>query len=232
VRRYAAPGALALAVVGALVTGGCSKKEAPAPQPRPLPRPKHTAVVDQPFLMPVEDVFSITGRGTVVTGRVERGILKVGDEVEIVGFRETTKTVVVGVEMFRKVLDEARAGDNVGIVLRGTRRDEVERGQVLAKPGSIRAHTKLQASVHMLTEAEGGRQTPFFNGYRPQFWFRTTDVTGLVTLPQAKQTVKPGDDVIARIDLITPVGCEVGMRFAIREGGKVVGAGVVTESLD
>jgi elongation factor Tu len=182
--------------------------------------------------MPVEDVFTISGRGTVVTGRVERGTVKVGDEVEIVGFRETATKVVAGVEMFRKLLDEATAGDNVGILLRGTTREEVERGQMLAKPGSIGAHRKLEARVHVLAKAEGGRSTPFFNGYRPQFWFRTIDVTGVVTLQPGTTAVKPDDDALLRIDLVTPVACEVGMRFAMREGGKTVGAGLVTKIFD
>jgi len=185
--------------------------------------------IDKPFLMPIEDIFSITGRGTVVTGRVERGVVKVGEEVEIVGFRETRKTVVTGVEMFRKLLDEGQAGDNVGCLLRGVDKEEVERGQVLAKPGSITPHKKCKAEVYVLTKEEGGRHTPFFNGYRPQFYFRTTDVTGVCTLPSGVEMVMPGDNVTMTIDLITPVAMEKELRFAIREGGRTVGAGVVTE---
>jgi elongation factor Tu len=182
--------------------------------------------------MPIEDIFSITGRGTVVTGRVERGIVKVGEEVEIVGFRETRKTVVTGVEMFRKLLDEGQAGDNIGALLRGVDKDEVERGQVLAKPGSITPHKKFKAEVYVLTKEEGGRHTPFFNGYRPQFYFRTTDVTGVVTLPGGVEMVMPGDNIAGTIELITPVAMEKELRFAIREGGRTVGAGVVTEVLE
>jgi elongation factor Tu len=185
--------------------------------------------IDKPFLMPVEDVFTISGRGTVVTGRVERGIVKVGEEVEIVGFRATSKTVATGVEMFRKLLDEGRAGDNIGVLLRGTKREEVERGQVLAKPGSITPHTLFNAEAYVLTKEEGGRHTPFFNGYRPQFYFRTTDVTGVVKLPEGTEMVMPGDNVTTEISLITPIAMEEGLRFAIREGGKTVGAGVVTK---
>jgi len=185
--------------------------------------------VDKPFLMPVEDVFSISGRGTVVTGRVERGIVKVGEEVEIVGFRPTTKTVCTGVEMFRKTLDQGQAGDNVGLLLRGIKRDDVERGQVVAKPGSITPHTKFKAEVYILKKEEGGRHTPFFNGYRPQFYFRTTDVTGVVTLPEGVEMVMPGDNVAMEVHLITPVALEKELRFAIREGGRTVGAGVLTE---
>ena len=184
---------------------------------------------DKPFLMPVEDVFTISGRGTVVTGRVERGIVKVGEEVEIVGFRQTVKTVATGVEMFRKLLDEGRAGDNIGVLLRGTKREEVERGQVLAKPGSITPHTQFNAEAYVLTKEEGGRHTPFFNGYRPQFYFRTTDVTGVVKLPEGTEMVMPGDNVTVEISLITPIAMEEGLKFAIREGGKTVGAGVVTK---
>jgi elongation factor Tu len=190
-----------------------------------------TRAVDKPFLMPVEDVFTISGRGTVVTGRVERGIIKVGEEVEIVGFRDTTKTVATGVEMFRKLLDEGRAGDNIGILLRGTKREEVERGQVLAKPGSITPHTYFNAEAYVLTKEEGGRHTPFFNGYRPQFYFRTTDVTGVVKLPEGTEMVMPGDNITMEITLITPIAMEEGLKFAIREGGKTVGAGVVTKIL-
>jgi len=191
------------------------------------PRP-----VDKPFLMPIEDIFTITGRGTVVTGRVERGVVKVGDEAEIVGIRETRKTVVTGVEMFRKLLDEGQAGDNVGCLLRGVDKDEVERGQVLAKPGSITPHKKFRAEVYVLTKEEGGRHTPYFNGYRPQFYFRTTDVTGVCTLPQGVEMVMPGDNVTLAVELITPIAMEKELRFAIREGGRTVGAGVVTEILE
>ena len=191
-----------------------------------IPTPERA--IDKPFLMPVEDVFSISGRGTVVTGRVERGIVKVGEEVEIVGFGETRKTVATGVEMFRKLLDEGRAGDNVGVLLRGIAKEDVERGQVLAKPGSITPHTKFKGEVYILTKEEGGRHTPFFNGYRPQFYFRTTDVTGIVKLPDGVEMVMPGDNVTFLVDLITPVAMDEGLRFAIREGGRTVGAGVVT----
>jgi elongation factor Tu len=179
--------------------------------------------------MPVEDVFTISGRGTVVTGRVERGIVKVGEEIEIVGFRQTQKTVATGVEMFRKLLDEGRAGDNIGVLLRGTKREDVERGQVLAKPGSITPHTKFNAEAYVLTKEEGGRHTPFFNGYRPQFYFRTTDVTGVVKLPEGTEMVMPGDNINVEIELITPVAMDDGLKFAIREGGRTVGAGVVTK---
>jgi elongation factor Tu len=190
--------------------------------------PEPVRDVDKPFLMPIEDVFSISGRGTVVTGRAERGIIKVGEEVEIVGFRPTTKTVCTGVEMFRKTLDQGQAGDNVGLLLRGTKRDDVERGQVAAKPGSITPHTKFKAEAYILKKEEGGRHTPFFNGYRPQFYFRTTDVTGVVTLPEGVEMVMPGDNVAMEVHLITPVALEKELRFAIREGGRTVGAGVVT----
>jgi elongation factor Tu len=186
-------------------------------------------LVDGPFLMPIEDVFSISGRGTVVTGRIDRGIVKVGDEIEIVGIRPTTKTVCTGVEMFRKLLDEGRAGDNVGVLLRGTKREEVERGQVLAKPGSITPHTKFECEVYILTKEEGGRHTPFFKGYRPQFYFRTTDVTGAVELPEATEMVMPGDNIQMKVELISPIAMEEGLRFAIREGGRTVGAGVVAK---
>ncbi len=185
--------------------------------------------VDRPFLMPVEDVFSIQGRGTVATGRVDRGIVKVGEEVEIVGVKATTKTVATGVEMFRKLLDQGQAGDNIGVLLRGVKRDEIERGQVLAKPGSITPHLKFKAEVYVLSKEEGGRHTPFFNGYRPQFYFRTTDVTGVVTLPEGTEMVMPGDNVSVSVDLITPIAMEKELRFAIREGGRTVGAGVVSE---
>jgi elongation factor Tu len=189
------------------------------PQPE---RPK-----DRAFLMPIEDVFSISGRGTVVTGRIERGVVKVGDEVEIVGLRPTTKTVVTGVEMFRKLLDSGEAGDNIGALLRGTKREDVERGQVLAKPGSITPHTKFKAEAYILTKEEGGRHTPFFSNYRPQFYFRTTDVTGQVILPQGTEMVMPGDNVTMEVELIAPIAMDEGLRFAIREGGRTVGAGVV-----
>ena len=188
-------------------------------------------LIDGPFLMPIEDVFSISGRGTVVTGRIDRGIVKVGDEVEIVGIKPTTKTICTGVEMFRKLLDEGRAGDNVGVLLRGTKREEVERGQVLAKPGSIKPHTKFECEVYILTKEEGGRHTPFFKGYRPQFYFRTTDVTGAVELPEATEMVMPGDNIKMKVELIAPIAMEEGLRFAIREGGRTVGAGVVAKIL-
>jgi elongation factor Tu len=191
--------------------------------------PTPVRATDKPFLMPVEDVFSISGRGTVATGRIERGIIKVGEEVEIVGLKATTKTVVTGVEMFRKLLDEGRAGDNIGALLRGLKREEVERGQVLAKPGSITPHTKFKAEVYVLTKEEGGRHTPFFNGYRPQFYFRTTDVTGSVQLPAGIEMVMPGDNIAMEVELITPIAMEKELRFAIREGGRTVGAGVVAE---
>jgi elongation factor Tu len=184
---------------------------------------------EKPFLLPIEDVFSISGRGTVVTGRVERGIVKVGEEVEIVGIKDTIKTICTGVEMFRKLLDEGRAGDNVGVLLRGTKRDEVERGQVLAHPGTITPHTKFEAEVYILSKEEGGRHTPFFKGYRPQFYFRTTDVTGAVELPEGVEMVMPGDNVQMNVSLIAPIAMEDGLRFAIREGGRTVGAGVVAK---
>jgi elongation factor Tu len=192
-----------------------------------IPEPKRE--IDKPFLMPVEDVFSISGRGTVATGRVERGKVKVGEEIEIVGIKATIKTVVTGVEMFRKLLDEGMAGDNIGALLRGTKREDIERGQVLAKPGSITPHTKFQAEAYILTKEEGGRHTPFFNGYRPQFYFRTTDVTGVCTLPEGTEMVMPGDNIQVKIDLIMPIAMDEGLRFAIREGGRTVGAGVVTK---
>jgi len=192
-----------------------------------IPTPKRAT--DKPFLMPVEDVFSISGRGTVATGRIERGIVKVGEEIEIVGLKATAKTVVTGVEMFRKLLDEGQAGDNVGCLLRGLKREEVERGQVLAKPGSITPHTKFKAEVYVLTKEEGGRHTPFFNGYRPQFYFRTTDVTGSVQLPEGVEMIMPGDNITVTVELITPIAMEKELRFAIREGGRTVGAGVVAE---
>jgi elongation factor Tu len=195
-----------------------------------IPEPKRA--LDGAFLMPVEDVFSISGRGTVVTGRVERGIVKVGDEIEIVGLRATIKTICTGVEMFRKLLDQGQAGDNIGVLLRGTKREEVERGQVLAKPGSITPHTKFSAEVYVLSKEEGGRHTPFFNGYRPQFYFRTTDVTGAVELPSGTEMVMPGDNVSVTVQLIQPIAMEEGLRFAIREGGRTVGAGVVAKVIE
>jgi elongation factor Tu len=195
-----------------------------------IPTPERD--IDKPFLMPVEDVFSISGRGTVVTGRIERGIVKVGEEIEMVGVRETTKTTATGVEMFRKLLDEGRAGDNVGVLLRGTAKDDVERGMVLAKPGSITPHTKFKGEVYILTKEEGGRHTPFFNGYRPQFYFRTTDVTGVATLPEGVEMVMPGDNVTISVELIVPIAMEKELRFAVREGGRTVGAGVVTEIIE
>jgi len=191
--------------------------------------PQPVREVDKPFLMPVEDVFLISGRGTVATGRIERGRIKVGEEIEIVGMKPTTKTTVTGVEMFRKLLDEGEAGDNVGCLLRGTKREEIERGQVLAKPGSITPHTKFTAEAYILTKEEGGRHTPFFNGYRPQFYFRTTDVTGVCTLPEGTEMVMPGDTVQLQVNLITPIAMDEGLRFAIREGGRTVGAGVVSK---
>jgi elongation factor Tu len=194
--------------------------------------PTPVRAVDKPFLMPIEDVFSISGRGTVVTGRIERGIVKVGDEIEIVGFKDTTKTTVTGVEMFRKLLDEGRAGENVGCLLRGTKKEEVERGQVLAKPGSIKPHKKFKCEVYCLTKEEGGRHKPFFNNYRPQFFFRTTDVTGTITLETGVEMVMPGDNVRMNVELITPVAMDKELRFAIREGGRTVGAGVVTEIVE
>ncbi len=195
-----------------------------------IPMPKRA--VDGPFLMPVEDVFSISGRGTVVTGRVERGIIKVGEEIEIVGLKPTLKTICTGVEMFRKLLDQGQAGDNVGVLLRGTKREEVERGQVLAKPGSITPHTKFTAEIYVLGKDEGGRHTPFFNGYRPQFYFRTTDVTGAVELPAGTEMVMPGDNISITVTLIAPIAMEDGLRFAIREGGRTVGAGVVAKVIE
>ena len=195
-----------------------------------IPEPERA--IDQPFLMPIEDVFSISGRGTVVTGRIERGILKTGDEIEIVGIHDTTKTTCTGVEMFRKLLDEGRAGENVGVLLRGTKRDEVERGQVLAKPGSITPHTRFEAEVYVLSKEEGGRHTPFFKGYRPQFYFRTTDVTGACELPEGTEMVMPGDNIKMDVTLIAPIAMEEGLRFAIREGGRTVGAGVVAKIVE
>ena len=192
-----------------------------------IPEPQRE--IDKPFLMPIEDVFSISGRGTVVTGRVERGIVKVGDEIEIIGLKPTEKTTCTGVEMFRKLLDEGRAGENVGVLLRGTKREDVDRGQVLAHPGSITPHTKFEAEVYILSKDEGGRHTPFFNGYRPQFYFRTTDITGSVDLPEGIEMVMPGDNVKMSVTLIGPIAMEEGLRFAIREGGRTVGAGVVSK---
>src|ERR1041384_2006428 len=195
-----------------------------------IPLPKR--IVDKPFLMPIEDIFSIQGRGTVVTGRIERGIVKVGEEMEIVGFRQTRKTVVTAVEMFKKLLDQGEAGDNVGLLLRGIEKDDVERGQVIAKPGSITPHTKFKGEVYILSQAQGGRHTPFFKGYRPQFYFRTTDVTGVAQLPEGTEMVMPGDNVGLEVELITPVAMDKGLQFAIREGGHTVGAGTVTDILD
>ena len=195
-----------------------------------IPMPERS--IDGDFLMPVEDVFSISGRGTVVTGRIERGIVNVGDEVAIIGIKDTVKTICTGVEMFRKLLDEGRAGDNVGVLLRGTKREDVERGQVLAKPSSIQPHSKFEAEVYILTKEEGGRHTPFFKGYRPQFYFRTTDVTGAVELPEATEMVMPGDNIQMKVDLISPIAMEEGLRFAIREGGRTVGAGVVAKIME
>jgi elongation factor Tu len=195
-----------------------------------IPTPERD--IDKPFLMPVEDVFSISGRGTVATGRVERGVVKVGEEVEIVGIRETKKTVATGVEMFRKLLDEGQAGDNIGVLLRGMKRDEIERGMVLSKPGSITPHTKFKAEVYVLTKEEGGRHTPFFDGYRPQFYFRTTDVTGTVHLPEGTEMIMPGDNTQITAELITPIAMEKELRFAVREGGRTVGAGVVSEVIE
>jgi len=195
-----------------------------------IPQPERP--VDQPFLMPIEDVFSISGRGTVVTGRIERGKVKVGEEVEIVGIKATVKTTCTGVEMFRKLLDEGVAGDNVGVLLRGTKREDVERGQVLAKPGSITPHTHFEAEIYVLSKEEGGRHTPFFNGYRPQFYFRTTDVTGSVELPEGVEMVMPGDNIKINVKLIAPIAMEEGLRFAVREGGRTVGAGVVSKVIE
>ena len=220
----------------------CTSKDINAPEYAPIlelmdavdsyiPTPERPT--DQPFLMPVEDVFTITGRGTVATGRVERGIVKVQDEIEIVGLsKESKKSVVTGVEMFRKLLDQAEAGDNIGVLLRGIQRDEIERGQVLAKPGTIHPHTKFKSQVYVLTKEEGGRHTPFFNGYRPQFYFRTTDVTGVIDLPAGVEMVMPGDNIDMTIELITPIAIETGLRFAIREGGRTVGSGVVSEIIE
>ena len=194
--------------------------------------PQPTRITDKPFLMPVEDVFSISGRGTVVTGRIEQGVVKIGEDIEILGIKETQKTVCTGVEMFRKLLDSGEAGDNVGVLLRGTKREEVERGQVLAKPGSIKPHTKFKAVTYILNKDEGGRHTPFFSNYRPQFYFRTTDVTGTIKLPEGTEMVMPGDTVNFKVKLLVPIAMEEGLKFAIREGGKTVGAGVVAEIVE
>jgi elongation factor Tu len=241
--EYGFPGDEVPVVAGSALKAmecGCGNRECPNCGPvlqlldavdEYIPTPQRD--IDKPFLMPIEDVFSITGRGTVVTGRVERGVVKVGDEVEIVGLRdEPRKTVVTGVEMFRKVLDQGQAGDNIGVLLRGVERKEVERGMVLAKPGTIKPHTKFKAEVYVLTKEEGGRHTPFFEGYRPQFYFRTTDVTGVIKLPEGVEMVMPGDNVNMEVELITPIAIEEGLRFAIREGGRTVGAGVVTAILE
>ncbi len=222
--------ALAAMEDGDAETGEQSVLELMAAVDSYIPTPERA--VDRPFLMPIEDVFSISGRGTVVTGRVERGIVKVGDEVEIVGLRETSKTVCTGVEMFRKLLDSGEAGDNIGVLLRGTKRDDVERGQVLARPGTITPHTRFKAETYVLTKEEGGRHTPFFTNYRPQFYFRTTDVTGHVQLPDGIEMVMPGDNVTMDVELISPIAMDEGLRFAIREGGRTVGAGVVAEIVD
>ena len=222
--------ALAAMEDGDAETGEKSVLELMAAVDSYIPTPERA--VDRPFLMPIEDVFSISGRGTVVTGRVERGVVKVGDEVEIVGIRETSKTVCTGVEMFRKLLDSGEAGDNIGVLLRGTKRDDVERGQVLARPGSITPHTRFKAETYVLTKEEGGRHTPFFTNYRPQFYFRTTDVTGHVQLPEGIEMVMPGDNVTMDVELISPIAMDEGLRFAIREGGRTVGAGVVAEIVD
>ena len=195
-----------------------------------IPTPKRDS--DKPFLMPIEDIFTITGRGTVATGRVERGKLNANEEVEIVGIRESKKSVVTGIEMFRKTLDSAEAGDNIGILLRGIEKDDIERGQVIAKPGTIHPHTKFEGQVYVLTKDEGGRHTPFFNNYRPQFYFRTTDVTGVINLPAGTEMCMPGDNVVMNVELITPIAVEEGLRFAIREGGRTVGSGVVTKILE
>jgi len=240
--KYEFPGAEIPIVKGSALKAvecGCGKTECAACGPimqlmaevdRYIPTPQRP--LDKPFLMPVEDVFSISGRGTVVTGRCERGIIKVGEEVDLVGIRPTQRTVITGVEMFRKVLDQGQAGDNVGLLLRGTKKEEVERGQVLAKPGTITPHTKFTAEVYILTKEEGGRHTPFFQGYRPQFYFRTTDVTGVVKLAEGVEMVMPGDNVRFEVTLITPIAMEEGLRFAIREGGHTVGAGVISKILE
>ena len=240
--KYSFPGDEIPVVVGSAlqtVECGCGKDDCPKCGPilklmkavdEYIPTPKRD--IDKPFMMAIEDVFSISGRGTVVTGRVERGVVRVGEEIEIVGIKATQKTVVTGVEMFRKVLDEGQAGDNIGVLLRGTKKEEVERGMVLAKAGSITPHTKFKAEVYVLTKEEGGRHTPFFNGYRPQFYFRTTDVTGVSKLPEGVEMVMPGDNVTMEADLITPIAMEEGLRFAVREGGRTVGAGVVSKIIE
>ena len=222
--------ALAALEDGDAATGRDSVMELMAAVDEYVPQPERP--MDQPFLMPIEDVFSISGRGTVVTGRIERGVVKVGDDVGIVGIRETTKTVCTGVEMFRKLLDQGEAGDNVGVLLRGTKRDEVERGQVLAEPGTITPHTRFEAETYILTKDEGGRHTPFFSNYRPQFYFRTTDVTGTIELPEGTEMVMPGDNVTMQVGLIAPIAMDEGLRFAIREGGRTVGAGVVAKIVE
>ena len=222
--------ALAALEDGDAATGRDSVMELMAAVDEYVPQPERPK--DQPFLMPIEDVFSISGRGTVVTGRIERGVVKVGDNVGIVGIRETTKTVCTGVEMFRKLLDQGEAGDNVGVLLRGTKRDEVERGQVLAEPGTITPHTRFEAETYILTKNEGGRHTPFFSNYRPQFYFRTTDVTGTIELPDGTEMVMPGDNVMMKVDLMAPIAMDEGLRFAIREGGRTVGAGVVAKIVE
>ena len=222
--------ALAALEGGDAATGRDSVLELMAAVDDYVPQPERPK--DQPFLMPIEDVFSISGRGTVVTGRIERGVVKVGDDVGIIGIRETTKTVCTGVEMFRKLLDQGEAGDNVGVLLRGTKRDEVERGQVLAEPGTITPHTRFEAETYILTKDEGGRHTPFFSNYRPQFYFRTTDVTGTIGLPEGTEMVMPGDNVTMQVDLIAPIAMDEGLRFAIREGGRTVGAGVVAKIVE
>ena len=222
--------ALAALEDGDTVTGKDSVLELMTAVDEYIPQPDRPK--DQPFLMPIEDVFSISGRGTVVTGRIERGVVNVGDEIEIVGIKETTKTTCTGVEMFRKLLDQGEAGDNVGVLLRGTKREEVERGQVLSKPGSITPHTKFMCEAYILTKDEGGRHTPFFSNYRPQFYFRTTDVTGTVDLPEGTEMVMPGDNISMQINLIAPIAMDEGLRFAIREGGRTVGAGVVTSIIE
>ena len=222
--------ALAALEDGDAVTGRDSVMELMDAVDEYVPQPERPK--DQPFLMPIEDVFSISGRGTVVTGRIERGVVKVGDNVGIVGIRETTKTVCTGVEMFRKLLDQGEAGDNVGVLLRGTKRDEVERGQVLAEPGTITPHTRFEAETYILTKNEGGRHTPFFSNYRPQFYFRTTDVTGTIELPDGTEMVMPGDNVMMKVDLMAPIAMDEGLRFAIREGGRTVGAGVVAKIVE
>jgi len=240
--KYEFPGDVIPIVKGSALKAlecGCGKDECPKCGPilqlmksvdSYIPMPKRD--IDKPFLMPIEDVFSISGRGTVVTGRVDRGIIKVGEEMEIVGIKPTQKTVATGVEMFRKLLDQGQAGDNIGVLLRGTKKEEVERGMVLAKPGSITPHTKFKGEAYILTKEEGGRHTPFFNGYRPQFYFRTTDVTGVAKLPEGVEMVMPGDNVSMSIELIMPIAMEQGLRFAIREGGRTVGAGVVTQIIE